>query len=366
MKKYYVKECNKCLDYDKIIKYDYKNLKCNHALNVEENRIKFEDARYIMCDFTNIDFHRIDFSNVIFLDCIFTDCNFIEGRISSRNFMEFQGCTMNNVSITSCKFESLYIRECKLYKVDFNSSFMKGCNLIRNSYSEVRFIDDCNLMDCIIRDICGLMDIRFINEKSYAKLNYGSYIGKFNYNKEDVCNINCKDKDPYGCKEKINYLNVSFSYMDFGEQYLRNHISGKYGRCFYESKSAFHRTLKGRRKFYSYVANMVCGYGEKPYRSLLLSLIIILIFALLYMITGIESSNGLIGIETLLDNFSIKTFMWTMINCIHFSLVTFSTVGYGNLLPHNITGVVLSSIEILIGIIMVGILTSTLVRKMTR
>ncbi len=366
MNKYHIKKCSKSIDNDKIINRNLINLEWSNTLKMGENEIEFEDVRYTSCKFMNIDFYQINFDNVIFRNCIFENCNFIKGKISLMHFLKFQGCAMDNVHITNCEFESLYIKECKLYKVDFENSFMKGCNLIKNSYIQVRFIDDCNLMDCVIKDIFGFMDIRFINEKSYTKLNYSSYIGKFNYGKEGKCDFKCNNMLDYGCKEKINYLNISFSYMDFAEQFLRNHISGKYGRCFYKSKSAFHKTLKGRRKVYSYIANIVCGYGERPYRSFLLSLIIILIFALLYMIIGIESSSGIIGIKTLQDNFSIKELLWNIIYCIHFSLVTFSTVGYGNLLPCNITGVILSSIEILIGIIMVGILTSTLVRKMTR
>jgi len=84
------------------------------------------------------------------------------------------------------------------------------------------------------------------------------------------------------------------------------------------------------------------------------------------MITGINCSSGVIGISGLVGKFSVKMLFKNIIYCIHFSLVTFSTVGYGDLLPYNMMGVILSSIEILIGIIMIGILTSTLVRKMTR
>ncbi|MFR1709984.1 MAG: ion channel [Clostridium sp.] len=362
----YRDKCIKCMDYDKIIKSHYENLNFNENTKEENANIKLEDVVYNNCEFKNIDFKNSNFSNVVFINCRFINCRFIHGRISLRNFLEFNKCILDNMLINSCDFSSLYIRNCILYKVDFKDTFMKGCNFIKDSYDEVRFIDDCNLMDCIIKDVEGAMDIKFINEKSYTKLNYGSYIGKFNY-KSMKKNHNCITENKYcNCADKANYLNISFSYMDFGEQFLRNHIGGRYGRCFYQSKLAFHKTLQGRKKFYSYVANIVCGYGEKPYRSFMLSLIIILIFAFLYMITGINCASGTIGLRELGDNFSIRILIENMIYCIHFSLVTFSTVGYGDLLPYNMAGVILTSIEILLGVIMVGIWTSTLVRKMTR
>lgn len=359
-------KCSRCVDYDKIIKFNYKNLNFNGNTQQDYIDIKLEDVRYSDCEFRNISFKNNSFSNAIFISCKFINCKFIRGRISLRNFLEFNKCILENLYIDNCDFSSLYIKECSLYKVDFKNSFMKGCNFIKNSYDEVRFIDDCNLMDCIIKEMEGTMDIKFINEKSYTKLNYGSYIGKFNY-KDMKKNNGCINKKEYcNCICKANYLNISFSYMDFGGQYLRNNVSGRYGRCFYQSKLAFHRTLKGRKKFYSYVANIVCGYGEKPYRSFMLSLIIILIFALLYMITGISCASGIIGFRGLIDNFSVEMLLKNVIYCIHFSLVTFSTVGYGDLLPYNMSGIILTSIEIIMGIIMIGIWTSTLVRKMTR
>jgi len=359
-------KCSKCVDYDKIIKFNYKNLNFNGNTQQDYTDIKLEDVRYSNCEFRNISFKNNSFSNAIFISCKFINCKFIRGRISLRNFLEFNKCILENLYINNCDFSSLYIKECSLYKVDFKNSFMKGCNFIKNSYDEVRFIDDCNLMDCIIKEMEGTMDIKFINEKSYTKLNYGSYIGKFNY-KDMKKNNGCINKKEHcNCICKANYLNISFSYMDFGGQYLRNHVRGRYGRCFYQSKLAFHRTLKGRKKFYSYVANIVCGYGEKPYRSFMLSLIIILVFALLYMITGISCASGIIGFRGLIDNFSVGMLLKNVIYCIHFSLVTFSTVGYGDLLPYNMSGIILTSIEIIMGIIMIGIWTSTLVRKMTR
>lgn len=362
----YSAKCNKCMDYDEIIKFHYEDLSFDKSIQEDNTNIKLEDVGYNNCEFRNIDFKSNSFSNVIFINCKFINCRFIGGKINLRNFLEFNKCILENILINNCDFSSLYIRECSLCKVDFKNSFMKGCNFIKNSYDEVRFIDDCNLMDCIIKDMEGAMDIKFINEKSYTKLNYGSYIGKFNYKNIKKNHSFINRKEHCNCICKANYLNISFSYMDFGEQYLRNNVSGRYGRCFYQSKLAFHRTLRGRKKFYSYAANIVCGYGEIPYRSFMLSLIIILVFALLYMITGINCANGIIGFRGLEDNFSIMMLIKNIIYCIHFSLVTFSTVGYGDLLPYNMTGVILTSIEILLGIIMIGIWTSTLVRKMTR
>jgi hypothetical protein len=45
--------------------------------------------------------------------------------------------------------------------------------------------------------------------------------------------------------------------------------------------------------------------------------------------------------------------------------VTFSTVGYGNVVPVG-KSLIVSAVEMVLGVVMVGVWVSTLVRKMTR
>jgi voltage-gated potassium channel Kch len=61
----------------------------------------------------------------------------------------------------------------------------------------------------------------------------------------------------------------------------------------------------------------------------------------------------------------ISQLLSNFIYSIHFSIVTFTTVGYGNIVPIN-GSLIISSIEMFTGVIMAGIWVSTLVRKMTR
>ena len=53
------------------------------------------------------------------------------------------------------------------------------------------------------------------------------------------------------------------------------------------------------------------------------------------------------------------------LEALYFSLVTFTTVGYGDIIPVGVS-IILSSIEMILGVTMVGIWTATLARKITR
>lgn len=344
-----------------IIKYVYKDMEFNDEWS-RAGSSNFKDAQYSKCSFKGVKFSEATFSNVIFEDCDFEDCDFMNCEIECQEFLQIYRCNLNRINIEKCKLPHFHIKECSLLRVNFKDAVMSGCNLINNSYIEVTFIDNCNLMDAVIQDNNKFMNIRFINEKSYTRLNYGTYIGKFKYKGKSL-----DEKEILKINEAKRSLDISNTYMEFGEQFLRNNVCGKYGVCFYESKVAFHDTLRGKRKFISGAYNIVCGYGEKPWRTFMLSLALILIFGILYMITGIKMfNNELISLKILEGNMSIVNFVRLLIYCIYFSVVTFATVGYGDIMVANTSGMIVSIIEIVVGVFMIGVWTSTIVRKMTR
>lgn len=309
---------------------------------------------YINCTFEKIILDGGLFDNITFEKCRFKDC-FFKNIISKMADVHFVGGSFKGCSFIFCSLPGIEIKDSLLKNTEFKNTSLKGGSLIGNCYINVKFIDDCNLMNTLILNTHRSMDINFINEKSYTKLNYGTYIDRFQ---------KIEDKKEDGRRKNFTQeeqLKTSYSFMDFAEQYRINHVSGKYGVCFYESKKAFHKTLTGKSRLKSALANFVCGYGEKPIKTFLLSLGVILLFTIIYAITGINTSKELntkvVGGRNILE---------TLIYCLYFSVVTFSTVGYGDITPTGIIGAILSVIEIILGILLIGIWTATLVRKMTR
>jgi hypothetical protein len=323
--------------------------------------LSFSEVAYVNCTFREIDFKYINFSNVIFENCLFELCSFYRCNISYKSIMEIFHGTLQRCNFDLCDLNGIIIKRCKLNVVSFRDVCLSKSNLIKNSFNSVKFIDDCSLIDCIIRDVCCCFNILFVNEKSYTKLSFGSYIGPFNYKDNYYC---LKNKSKHHCEKKD--LHISNSYMTFGNQYLKNDIHDKYGECFYQSKVAKHRTLKGIKRIVSSASNLVCGYGEKPFRSFGVSLIIIIICAIIYLFTGIKTQSGVINYPKTLMTSGIQVLLQDLLYCIHFSVVTFSTTGYGDLVPYGKLSMLIANVEIITGVIMVAIWTSTLVRKMTR
>jgi len=101
-------KCSKYVDYDKILKFNYENLKLNGNTKLDYINIKLEDVCYSNCEFKNMNFENSCFSNVIFINCKFINCRFIRGKINLRNFLEFNNCILDKIYINNCIFH-LYI-----------------------------------------------------------------------------------------------------------------------------------------------------------------------------------------------------------------------------------------------------------------
>ena len=93
---------------------------------------------------------------------------------------------------------------------------------------------------------------------------------------------------------------------------------------------------------------------------------ILSVFAIIYLFTGISVGGRFINYN--LPLFFIlekKVVLVDFLEALYFSLVTFTTVGYGDIIPIG-TSIILSSVEMILGVTMVGIWTATLARKITR
>lgn len=116
------------------------------------------------------------------------------------------------------------------------------------------------------------------------------------------------------------------------------------------------------RRLLSKLVDLFCGYGEEPYRVVLFSLFSIFTFAIIFFLIGITDGSSDIRFSSaspLLEN--IQNFLYTT----YFSVVTFTTLGYGDLAP---TGWARSfaAIEAFLGSFTLALFVVVFVKKMTR
>ena len=155
------------------------------------------------------------------------------------------------------------------------------------------------------------------------------------------------------------------------ETYRNLRLSLEQAGLFEQAGHFFHREMVMRRlqmplgswrRQASWLVDMFCGYGEKPLRVVLFSLAFILTFALLYFLIGVRHGEQLLVFDAqqgLLAN------LLTLLNCLYYSVVTFTTLGYGDIVPVGLTRA-LAAFQAFAGSFTMALFVVVFVKKMTR
>ena len=98
--------------------------------------------------------------------------------------------------------------------------------------------------------------------------------------------------------------------------------------------------------------NGIFGYGIQPSKVIISAIFIITLFAFLFMNPGI---SNVVGIEEITSN--------NFFDCIYFSTITFTTLGYGDFRPLEGLGRILAGSEAFIGAFMMALFVYTFARR---
>jgi len=136
------------------------------------------------------------------------------------------------------------------------------------------------------------------------------------------------------------------------------HSIGRYDDESWAFKKEKEMERKGNRHFktlhkwlWSCFLNGLFGYGEQPGKVIVSAILVIFLFASLFMIFGVSN----VGIEFNTSN--------NFIDCMYFSTITFTTLGYGDFRPLEGWGRILAGSEAFIGAFMMALFVYTFARR---
>ncbi|MGI9279966.1 MAG: pentapeptide repeat-containing protein [Endozoicomonas sp.] len=150
---------------------------------------------------------------------------------------------------------------------------------------------------------------------------------------------------------------------------IRKHCEAQ--GLFHNAGEFFHREMTFHRYRFpcfswhrgvSKLVDLLSGYGEKPERVVLFSASFIVFCSLFYFFLGIEDEGALVQYQ------SGQTFYNNLISwleTLYFSVVTFTTLGYGDLTPIGLSRL-FAAIEAFIGSFTLALFVVVFVKKMTR
>jgi len=172
--------------------------------------------------------------------------------------------------------------------------------------------------------------------------------------------------------KKAKSKKEAFDYYQQAEEIYRNLRRTTEADGLFETAGFFfQKEMKMRRKqmpeyslkrIISKIVEVSCGYGERPLRIIAISLVVILCFSLLFFFSGINYLGNIISYSfnnSLYENINV------FLNSLYFSVVTFTTLGYGDITPFGISKL-FASIEALLGGFILALFVVVFVKKMTR
>lgn len=153
--------------------------------------------------------------------------------------------------------------------------------------------------------------------------------------------------------EQLDQAAISHLYRECRRQYDLAGNTESASRVFILEKNYQLQHSKGFKKVFLYLYKILSAYGESPMRVALAGFSVISICALIYYFVGIYSSEKNEVIHSLTTS-------------IYFSIVTFTTLGYGDYSPVNTFARATSACEAILGLLITSLFLVTVVRKYSR
>ncbi|MEG0855952.1 MAG: pentapeptide repeat-containing protein [Terrisporobacter sp.] len=368
--KYIIKHKEDMTDYYPDNKYSYNNIQ-DEIIGKKGvlNEVDFYNIsnKDILCS----EFHDCTFSNVKFINCRiigckFYNCKFKEGGVIFENcifIMEdsVKSPSLNNEANYSCEFYS-----CEFYSdfrnCDLSYAIFEKC-LIRNTYFEISMMKSIILNNCELNNIkisdcdlsgfktfkCYIIDLEF-DDKYKTKMDEKTFFDKL---------IEIK-------KDRDEHEDLYQTYQIIADKYKDNTLNNNFGEYYYLCKKMESKTLDPIPKICSYLNRMSCGYGERPFNALYLGIFLIIIFAFIYLIVGvdIDSKYVVYNLSTIKD-FNLMRFIGDYNEALALSSGVFLGVGGFSCEPVKVS-LLVSSMEMVMGTVTVGIGVGAIVRKIIR
>ena len=260
---------------------------------------------------------------------------------------KFQFATLIDAHLIKTTLKKAFLLGAELQGAKLMGAKLQGAELVGANLQGAD-LSNSNLRNAIFSEKTILTNVNFFQ----CTLDGSTIKNAYNNMDKEVIQVRT-------IKKKRNYSSAREIYILF-KKYFKSEgmydISGKY---FVQEKKMERILNKKRKEWGKYFLNtfldIVSGYGEKPLNAIICSLIIIMGGTNIYwLFDGIMVTNNKV------------TFSGTFFESFYFSLITFSTLGYGDLIPKAGIFRIIASFESLMGVALTAIFIFIFARKTTR
>lgn len=333
------------------------------------------------CHFNSLCFANADLRNAIIGDAVFIDCDFTKSNLRGCSLSEavFSGCTFynsavagieaNDNSITTfaggyylaCSFEMMYLIDANLANSVFTKSSFKDCEMHAANFT------GCNLGWCRFEE-CKMTEINFSNSICSEISFNDSHPVRADFSKSNLYsayfnNVNLRDSNLKGAAlSEANFnqsimTGVSFSLAPYGKRlsnfyaWLRGRNSPAYYKGCQLNSAQCSEHVKRRISDAGYAEEFA---DEHPFIAILWMLASdcgrsLKLWALWSILVVLLFSTAYSSMDAILFHKELSA-----IEALYFSVVTFTTLGFGDITPKSELGMLLVVAQVVLGYIMLG------------
>lgn len=340
--------------------------------------------------FWNVTFTNCEFQNVKFLNCKFWGCKFINCKTKDLGIV-FEDCSFTTTTaghndkgefesnVVSTEFVDCFINA-RFKQSKLEKTIWDNCTLMLTSFKDCSLIDsifdDCSFYDVVLNDsdIAGMgilkmkkADIEFYGQYADSEFHKSTYINL----------MSCKNTPPENQTQPVDLKKLNNQdATDLSKMYytLVNCLKSKNSDIDFISEYRYQyqrHHMIAKEKWYMQIWDRIsfilCGFGEKVLRFILWFTGIIVAFAIFYMFSGLQMADRNIQYVFVGGKpFDLVQMLKDFALCIHFSVVTLSTVGYGNITPLGLVSTGLCTLQIMFGLLFVATFTSIIIKRIIR
>ncbi len=315
-------------------------------------RVQLRNIRFMGCEFAGVVFDEVQFGpGVSFENChfnrngdqqgddlsgdgaaLFQNCQFF-GNYHRRS-LRFITCDLRWAVFLGCHIESITIHQSLLSYATFAESHLlslefKGCDLSGGAIYRPRALD------------------LYFSDMEHTLIDGAFFL----------------DHSQSGPSQITTHVKSIRRLVRLLEYHNLDHLAGEY---IYRAKILEEQGLTGYPRLISYCLRWLCGYGERPSYTLAIILLHNIPFGFLYLYNGISTPYGVVDYALNGVNLAIDGPWIDYLKCLFFSLSTFTTVGYGNFLPINQMGMLITGIQMILGLLLCALWTGCVLRKISR
>ncbi len=281
-----------------------------------------------------VDLREIHLEKTSFARANLSQANLTGAHLFNVNFenadligVTLSNCDMTHCDLKNCDLTKAVIADSRLWNANLSGANLTECDLTGSDMWHANLFN-IKLWHTTIKDV-----------KSLTKHNFGKktrFYEKISINESGL-------------------LSAAESYRDLKGFFLRNGMYNDASWAAFKEMTMerlIYRKNGDLRYFPSMIMNILCGYGEKPYRIIVSALTTILSYAAVYAAFQAVDS-------TIYTGYKLRWFDY-----IYYSTITFTTVGYGDFIPKP-DGIfrLLAAAEAFTGVYLSGLFIFTLARK---